>query len=113
VGPALLVSTRTAVTGSDEEILQCLDIFKCVVMYSYIPPERKRTFESNRNGLRVKLPEVKSEFEGVVSKSEMILLEKDRIELEMKSSNHALKISLGWGGAQTVSRELWRTPPST
>ena len=47
VGPALLVSTRTAVTGSDEEILQCFDIFKCVVMYSYDPP----TYGSDRNAL--------------------------------------------------------------
>ena len=38
--------------------------------------------------LKVKLAEVKSEFEGVVSKFKMMLLEKDRIELEMKNSNH-------------------------
>ena len=44
------------------------------------------------NALRVKLAEVKSEFEGVVSKFEMMLLEKDRIELEMKNSNHVCGI---------------------
>ena len=26
-------------SNSDKEILQCLDILKCVVMYSYVPPE--------------------------------------------------------------------------
>ena len=25
--------------NSDKEILQCLDILECVVMYSYVPPE--------------------------------------------------------------------------